>query len=304
MANRTKPASEKRGRKTKKDFQTDRTRVLCELYRHYANDSKVQLEYQDIDNLIGTDRRTTKRVCQDVVSFCSLVDLYERGIQAGDTTFFRTNLEKNVDAKCRIGRKLAELLRPHHVSAIALGPGTTVAMCAAMLAQNLTVDERPEVVVTNSLGCYEVLQAIEGTELIVTGGRYKLPIHALVGVDAVNSFSNAHCEASVMGASAINQDSELLVKYPDEPEVLKQMLRSTTERVFVVATLEKFVSRDTFPVVKISQLLHEEHSNLEIVIITASSKDLRDSETEHRAKEVIAALERIGNKVKVVWADE
>ncbi len=188
------------------------------------------------------------------------------------------------------------------MNGLALGPGSTVLICTKVLAEE---EKLPNVIVTNSLGVYDALKGYQITDLILTGGEYKAEIHACVGRGAVEGFRNARCEVSILGVSAINNDGELLVKYYDETDVLKQMLWSTSKRIFVVTSNEKFVSRDTFPVARIKELL-EEINNVEIYIVTNSCKDLEDKEKQRQVKEVASTLEKIGNgkRLKIIWVDD
>lgn len=294
-----------RGRKSKEEFLKIRQAVITELYRSYVLDLKgrknVTLEYQDIEKLWKVDRRTSKQICRHISDFCTFVELYERGIQVDRSTFFRSNLGRDHKIKVQIAHRLCELLSEYPVNSLAFGPGSTTAICAQVLAEE---NKLPNVVLTNSFGAYDVLRGYQTTDLILTGGKYKATIHACVGRGAVDGFRNARCEASVMGVSAINMEGQLLVKHYDETDVLKQMLWSTSERIFIVTSIQKFVSRDTFPVVKIQELL-EKTSNVEVNIITNSITDLEDVEKKQQAADVTDALINIGEgkRVRIIQAD-
>jgi DeoR/GlpR family transcriptional regulator of sugar metabolism len=289
-----------------KDYLDRRMKVFSKFYQSYVLNSEenrmVALEYEDIEKIQKMDRRTFKSICRDIYNFCALVKLYGRGIQIDESTFYRSSIGKEIEVKEHIAQKLCDLFRGGSVRSIAFGPGSTAALCANILAED---DELPNTVVTNSLGVYDLLSGYQMINLILTGGEYKSSIHACVGSGAVDGFRSARCETSVMGLSAINKDGEMLVKYYYETDVLRQMLWSTTEKIFVVASIQKFVSRDTFPVISIKELL-EKIPNVKVFIVTSPFSDLKDRDKREQAKEVADALMKIdsGQRVKIIGADD
>jgi DeoR/GlpR family transcriptional regulator of sugar metabolism len=298
-----KPPSGRRGRRTNEESRGDRIFVFGELLQRHLSgpgpDDRVAIEYQEIEKGRHVDRRTARQICRDVADICPQVKLYERGIQVDERTYFQRNVNLERSVKESLAQRLSCEIQDHPVNAMAFGPGTSVLTCAQVLAEE---NRLPKVVVTNSLAVCGALSGYETSELIVTGGLYRRSIQAFVGDGAVRRFREARCEASILGVSALSIEGELLVKYPEEPEVLRQMLSSTTDRIFVVTSIEKLASRDTFPVIRIEEILEQADGQKKVTIITNSCEAIKEREKRKRAEAVVERLRTMGDRVRLVNA--
>lgn len=142
---------------------------------------------------------------------------------------FEAKLLRERDAKARIARSAAELVRPG--TAIGLTAGTTTWALAGHLGEisDLTI-------VTNSIGIAQVLerQVAAGRTVVLTGG-VRTPSDALVGPIAVRSLASLHVDTLFMGIHAMSETAGYSTP---------NLAESETNRAFVAAADRLVVTAD------------------------------------------------------------
>ncbi|MHC4624102.1 MAG: DeoR/GlpR family DNA-binding transcription regulator [Planctomycetota bacterium] len=205
--------------------------------------------------------------------------------------YYNRNVRVARKAKDEIARKFVALIRTGPNFTLACSAGTTAARCVGRLVEAGNY----HVIVTNNLGVFDQLRGSDITSIVFTGGEYRPSIRACVGHTAVQAFKEVRCEAALIGASGINAKGELFVRHCEEVPVFKQIVKSATRSVFIVAHASKLVQEDAWWFVSIPQL-RMDNPELEICLVTNSCESL-EKDKEH-AQRVVKALKKMGVKVE------
>jgi len=137
---------------------------------------------------------------------------------------FAERAQKMGEAKSRIGKAAAALVKDGE--AVVLDSGTTTLYVARYLRlrSNLTV-------LTSSLAALEELGGSEGIRLQLIGGIYRSSSHDLVGAPVTDALARIHANKVFFGAAALSFRKGVMVYDLEEPRTL---LESAAERILVV----------------------------------------------------------------------
>jgi DeoR family glycerol-3-phosphate regulon repressor len=143
---------------------------------------------------------------------------------AGEAPFQR-RMTENADAKQRIARMAAALVR--NGDSLALDTGTTT----SFLSRALTRHERLEIV-TNSTDIARTLAGRKGNRVHLLGGRFGADSGAVLGPETVEAMQRFRVDHAVISAGAIS--SEGVMDYdPDEAAFARAVLASGRRRIVV-----------------------------------------------------------------------
>ncbi len=138
----------------------------------------------------------------------------------------------NETAKTMIARACAATI-PHNSSLI-LNLGTTTEAVARELLQHSNIT-----VITNNMNVANILVANPGCEVIVAGGALRRSDGGLVGELTTQFFSQFKVDYAVIGASALDEDGDLLDFDLAEVRVSKSII-AQSRQTYLVADQSKF----------------------------------------------------------------
>ncbi len=132
----------------------------------------------------------------------------------------------NAEAKARIGRQVASLLREGET--VILDVGTTAVEVARALKgrQNLTV-------LTSNLWAAAILADEPGIVLILTGGQARNRERSLIGNLATRAFDEMVFDVFVMGVAGIHQDYGITDYNVDEAQVKRAAIAASQRRIVI-----------------------------------------------------------------------
>ncbi|MES2390989.1 MAG: DeoR/GlpR family DNA-binding transcription regulator [Acidobacteriota bacterium] len=139
---------------------------------------------------------------------------------------FVAQVERQAEAKRRIGRAAATLIKPGQT--IAVSPGTTTAQIVRALPfdANLTI-------VTNTANVAMELSKRKDVHVFLTGGHLHGEWFSLVGPTAVKSLESALIHTVFIGVDGIDATFGLSSFSADEAEVIAAMVRNAKDRIVV-----------------------------------------------------------------------
>jgi DeoR/GlpR family transcriptional regulator of sugar metabolism len=288
------------GRLGKAEAREVRLATLGLLYDKYlADPDHVELSYQDVANLKVAGRpvspKTARKLIAEMTEVLQRVQPSPRGLAPRPQCYYQLQLAVRVEEKRRIGLFMADRLRPGDT--LSLSPGTTNKEAAkALVAQSKYVS-----ILTNNLGVVSELADSELTNLDVTGGLYCRSVHALVGPRAEEAFRASPRMKALVGVSGIRaSDGGLFVRHYDEVGVLRAMVESATDEVYILADCTKALEADSWCFAMLDDLVASERPR-RVYLVTTSAESITDQEDRARARE---ALEAIGEKIEVLYAPE
>lgn len=138
----------------------------------------------------------------------------------------------NSDAKDRIARLVAEHV-PDSVSLFINIGTTTEAVARALL------DHRDITVVTNNMNVANIMAGNPHCEIIVSGGTLRRSDGGLVGDIATQMIEQFKVDIAIIGASALDDDGDLLDFDLREVRVSKSIIRHA-RKIFLVTDASKF----------------------------------------------------------------
>lgn len=152
------------------------------------------------------------------------------------------NFEKkqalNVEKKKRIAAKAFEMISDHDT--IYLDAGTTVLELAKLIAaSNLSLT-----VVTNDLETSNLLIPSR-SDVLLTGGSIQKSTRCLVGTFAEEMISKMRFKVAFMGATAINENYEVLTPSVEKRTMKPAVLRSAVKS-YLLADEDKFSKYSTY----------------------------------------------------------
>lgn len=140
---------------------------------------------------------------------------------AGEEASFAERASSGADAKSRIGRAAAALVRPNQL--IVIDVGTTALQVARALPRDLT-----GTVATCSLLAATELADRPRLEVLVCGGRLRGGDLALAGAQAQAFFADLNPDIAFLGSGGVDARSGLTDYYLDEVAVRKTIIRNAT----------------------------------------------------------------------------
>jgi DeoR/GlpR family transcriptional regulator of sugar metabolism len=133
---------------------------------------------------------------------------------------------ERLDAKERIGRAAAELVRDGETVMIDIGT-TTLQLARALHGRELTV-------VTSSLAVVEELLPDHSIELLVLGGLVRRNYRSLVGLLAEDALRQLSADVAFLGASGIRDDLAVMDSTMVEVPIKRGMITAAGRRVLLV----------------------------------------------------------------------
>lgn len=211
------------------DVRIRRELVLELLHR------KGRVTVSEVSALTEVSEMTVRRDLETLEREGALKRVHGGAISAVSTSYeppFAIRARRAGEAKERIGRAAADLLREGET--VILDVGTTTLQVARSLRgrRNLTV-------LTPSLRAAEVLADEPGIRLMVAGGVVRAGERSLVGDYAEHSFSELRFDTFVMGVGGIEAEAGLTEFNPDDARVKRAALGSA-QRCLVSADSSKF----------------------------------------------------------------
>jgi DeoR/GlpR family transcriptional regulator of sugar metabolism len=166
-------------------------------------------------------------------------------------------INRNADAKERIGRKAAEMI--HDGETIFMGSGTTVLEIAKHLPFDISIT-----VITNSLLLIDELVTRPNIEIIVIGGMLRRSELSMVGHIANQDVREFRADRVFMGIRAVDPVHGFTNDYLPEAVVDREILKIAPEIVFVLDH-EKFC--------KVSSVLVAPANAIDIIITDVDASD-------------------------------
>jgi len=153
--------------------------------------------------------------------------------QVGEAPFQR-RMRENADAKRRIARELAQLIRDG--DSVMLDTGTTTSFVAREL-----LGHRRLTVVTNSSDIARTLATVNGNKVYMAGGELRSDSGAAFGNSAIDFISRFTVNSAVISAGAMNARG--VMDFDFEESEFARMVLSCGERKLVVTDHTKFGRR-------------------------------------------------------------
>jgi len=275
-------------------IRVDVFRMLLEKWLYCPGDTL--LEHREVENKLSLNIKTVKDIFQDIADISTDIVLGSEGIRTSRQTYYYDNLPIAREFKNAIADEFVKQI-PKDVT-LACSAGTTVTSCVRRLIEKRDY----HVIVTNNIGVINQLSYGDISNLIFTGGEYKPGIHGCVGDTVVGAFADAKCQAALIGVSGINEEGDLFVRHFEEVAVNKQIIRSVTKDIFIVAHADKLSQIDTWRFGNIRELVRDSQKpDLNVCVITNAYELLSEQNRREQAEKVYNSLLKIDDKkVKVI----
>lgn len=180
---------------------------------------------------------------------------------------------ENMEAKRRIGRAAAALVRDGETIILDSG-STTTEVAANLLAR------RDMTVITNALNIALMLGAEPGFEVHMPGGQFKAPTLSLSGERSADYFAGLFVQTLFLATAAIDLDAGLT--YPALSDIaVKRAMVAAAERVVLVADSSKIGAR-SFSALGGIELVH-------LLVVDEGIRDEDRSAIEAAGVEVLIA---------------
>ncbi|HET8728515.1 MAG TPA: DeoR/GlpR family DNA-binding transcription regulator [Alphaproteobacteria bacterium] len=135
--------------------------------------------------------------------------------------------QDNAEAKCRIGKLGATMVRNGETVIIDVGSTTTE------LAKSLPRDLQDVVVVTNALNIALALEAHPGITVVVTGGTLRPMQHSLVAPFGALLLKEVNADIAFLGCNGVDPHKGFTNTNLAEAEVKRAMIDAASRRIFV-----------------------------------------------------------------------
>lgn len=199
---------------------------------------------------------------------------------AGSNSYAGQARLDHLEAKLDVASKAAEQFPPS--CSVAASPGSTVALTFAALVEKGTACA----VITNSLSLPEYATG-EGSPLHLVPGGYNESIHGVVGEDAAQGFRR-NCRIGLLGVSGLDfvdsGECVLYVRHGAEVPVLSEMLNHVTEKIVIVANIQKLGHSDAWPIGTLAGLITSPSPHgfkRQVVLVTNNVEEWREDLGEH-----------------------
>jgi DeoR/GlpR family transcriptional regulator of sugar metabolism len=164
----------------------------------------------------------------------SLADSHQLELIYGGATLPRTadlslqsKAQRNVEAKRRIGRQAAELVRDHEMLFIDSGT-TAFEMCAHLKMK------RALTVITNSARVAAELGSVPDINLILVGGKFRTDRMDTVGPLATNAIEQMRGYMAFVGADGLGPDFGVTANDMETAHLYQHVIRNARESILLV----------------------------------------------------------------------
>jgi DeoR/GlpR family transcriptional regulator of sugar metabolism len=144
------------------------------------------------------------------------------------------------EAKVRLGRRGAELIRPGQI--VILDGGTTNLALVRALPRNLRAT-----IVTHSPTVAAALESFEHLDVILIGGTLLRLSMVALGAGTAEAFGRISADLLFLGVTGVHREAGLTTGHPEEAELKARLIRSAAETV-VLATPDKIGATSPFQV--------------------------------------------------------
>ncbi|KQQ93153.1 DeoR family transcriptional regulator [Leifsonia sp. Leaf325] len=179
----------------------------------------------------------------------------------------------SVDAKARIGRAAAELIRPG--ATVILDGGTTALAVARALPGDLRAT-----IVTHSPTVASALIHLPDIEIFMIGGRVFKHSAVTSGAAAAEAAAGVNADLFLLGVTGVHAEEGLTTDDADEA-AMKRLLSRRSAETWVLASSEKIGAASRFAVLALSEVAG--------VITDAADDDPTVTDLRGRGLEVLSA---------------
>jgi len=207
----------------------------AEIMRMLTDEGTVTIS--DLAARLGVSLETVRRDVRPLTENGSVLKIHGAvGLagQVGEAPFQR-RMRENADAKRRIAREMARLIRDGE--SVMLDTGTTTSFVAREL-----LGHRRLTVVTNSSDIARTLATVNGNKVYMAGGELRSDSGAAFGVSAIEFIAKFSVTHAIISAGAIDAVSGVMDFDLEEAEFARMML-SRGEQSYVVTDQTKFGRR-------------------------------------------------------------
>lgn len=206
-------------------FEEERLQRIAEYVQN-----KSRASVQELCNLFQVSESTVRRDLKELENRSLLKRTHGGAVNFQAVGFEPTYSEKEdkyKDEKELIAKKAAELIEDG--DSLIIDSGTTTQYLASELSKfkDLTV-------VTNSINLMQRLSAIQGINIISTGGALRTNTMALAGPMAENSLERIRVDKAFLGTNGLNIEAGLTTPNIVEASI-KQKMISVADQVFIMA---------------------------------------------------------------------
>jgi DeoR family glycerol-3-phosphate regulon repressor len=212
----------------------ERVRAIVELVRRDG--------FQAIDSLAEQYGVTPQTIRRDVNLLCDRGLLRRRhgGVEwpaANENLAYPARQVLNIEAKRQIAALVAAEVPAS--SSLFFGIGTTPETCAQALA-----DHQGLRVMTNNLNVAVAFSRNPSCEVIIAGGKLRIPDHDVIGGDAIGFFDRFSVDIGIYGVGGVDESGALL-DFNHEEVSMRQSLMQNCRQRFLVLDHSKFGRRAT-----------------------------------------------------------
>lgn len=279
--------------------------LRVDAFRHiFENVDKsspiFELKFDKLESALGVTRKTIIKIAHDIKDIFDLgLTISRGGIRLGHQFYYEEQMYKDRLLKEVISEVFVAQLVKHPVRGLACGPGSTTFFCLRKL---LNLRNLYNEVLTNNLLIIDFLDGVNHNPCILTGGIMNRDINATLGKGGLDTFGNFKCDCGLIGLSGINEKGELFLQYYEETVILEQIAKCVRNRIYIVATIEKFTLDDTFKFCSLEELL-KVNPDLEICIITTPTNTLNDGANGVVKAEKVLNMLRSNDRINLIIAE-
>ena len=218
---------------------------------------KGEIQISDLAEYFGISEMTIRRDLESLEMDGFIRRIRGGAIPATSRSYeppILTRESQNHEAKIRIGRAAAELLRDGET--VILDVGTTVLQMARAINSRM-----PLTIVTSSLLIATELSSKPQVRTIVSGGEVRPGELSLIGASTENAFQNFNCDSFFIGVAGVSAANGLTEYNLDDSRVKKSAIK---------ASARKIVLADSSKIGKVAFASVAELSEIDILITDAS----------------------------------
>ncbi len=190
----------------------------------------------DVENLATHFDVTPQTIRKDLNELCDLEKLqrvHGGAIFPSNTVNMAYQSRRDIasEGKARIAQVVADLV-PNNSSVI-LNIGTTTEQVAYALRRHVGL-----MAITNNLNVAFILSEAENVEVVITGGMVRKGDRGIVGAAAVDLIRQFKVDFAIIGASAIDEDGELLDFDYREVRVAQAIIEQARKKILVADNIK------------------------------------------------------------------